>query len=107
LYKCIDYHEFKILAKKKYWLIITSISIVLVLLLTVMELIIGNEVMIQEKLYMFISLVFCIFIITLLISLIRYTIRDFRESNRKGKLFIVILLILFTLKAIMEILKSR
>jgi len=72
-----------------------------------MELIIGNEVMIQEKLYMFISLVFCIFIITLLISLIRYTIRDFRESNRKGKLFIVILLILFTLKAIMEILKSR
>lgn len=102
-----DNREFKILAKKKYWLIITSISIVLVLLLTVMELIIGNEVMIQEKLYMFISLVFCIFIITLLISLIRYTIRDFRESNRKGKLFIVILLILFTLKAIMEILKSR
>ncbi|QUH30054.1 hypothetical protein [Vallitalea guaymasensis] len=102
-----DNREFKILTKKKYWLIIFSISIVLVLLLTVMELIIGNEVMIQEKLYMFISLVFCIFIITLLISLIRYTIRDFRESNRKGKLFIVILLILFTLKAIMEILKSR
>lgn len=102
-----DNREFKILAKKKYWLIITSISIVLVLLLAIMELIIGNEVMIQEKLYMFISLVFCIFIITLLISLIRYTIRDFRESNRKGKLFIVILLILFTLKAIMEILKSR
>lgn len=102
-----DNREFKILANKKYWLIIFSISSVLVLLLTVMELIIGNEVMIQEKLYMFISLVFCIFIITLLISLIRYTIRDFRESNNKGKLFIVILLILFTLKAIMEILKSR
>ncbi|GKX31626.1 hypothetical protein SH1V18_41060 [Vallitalea longa] len=95
--------DYRIFYNKNFWIIITSISFFIQLIFIVMNMILGNDILILQTLYMFFCLIFGILVVTFIICCIRFLIHDFKDSNIKNKLFIIILLILFSLKALMEI----
>lgn len=95
--------EYRIFYNKKFWIIITSISFSIQLIFMVMDVILGEGILIRQSLYLFFCLIFGILVFTFIICCIRFLIHDFRDSDIKGKLFTIILLILFSLKAFMEI----
>lgn len=94
---------YRIFYNKKFWIIITSISFFIQLILIVMNMILGNNIIILQRFYLFFCLIFGILVFTFIICCIRFLIHDFKDSDIKGKVFIIILLILFSLKAFMEI----
>ena len=90
------YSVFKIYKNKLFWIFCALIPFVLVLAIVLLEMISKtiNKVNILELVWVYFCGVAFICMITLLVRLIIYTVIDFKHSSTKGRIFLVILLLL-------------
>jgi len=99
---------FKIFTKKIYWIICLTVPFLLSGFLLISKVIFNQtDIEFTKLLLGFVGGVVTICSVTLSISLIVYTIRDLIVLREKERWFLIILLILFTLRAIMGFLRSQ
>ncbi len=102
-----DFSLFKPFKSKLYWLVLLGIALIftsfIVLITPYLE---QAPIGILMYIKMFSSVVFGVSILILLARLIINTILDLIYSDGKGRLLLIILLILFTLRACAEISRS-
>ncbi len=102
-----DFSLFRPFTNKIYWLILLGIALIIASFIAVILPYIEQEpVGILMYIRMFSAVVFGVSIVVLLARLIIHTILDLIYSDAKGRLLLIILLILFTLRACAEIVRS-
>lgn len=99
---------YRIFVNKVYWLLCLGIPLLLVVFDLVMKYIYHeNDISLKEIILGYLSSVFGICILTLLICLIIDTVIDFKNDSIKGRIFMIILLVIYTLKDVMDYLSSH
>ena len=99
---------YKIFINRIYWLICLSMPLLLTAFLLVSKYVFNlTEISLIDIILGYISLVFVICIFTLVICVIIDIIKSFKKDNMRERIFIIVLLIIFTLKAVMEYLRSH